>query len=116
MSKKTPTTPKTEDITSVLAEQPVIEIIDQTIVIPEQLAEQIVTTDTEPKIESVPEAIPPHPPSPGFHYGRTYAKLHAVGAIHELPRLKIRVSTKILRKSCMGTAIPLSYSVVNYFR
>jgi len=63
-SKKPPTTPKPEDITSVLAEQPVVEIIDKTIVIPEQLVEEIVSTDTEAKIESVPEAIPPHPPSP----------------------------------------------------
>ncbi|MBN3927700.1 Ycf66 family protein [Nostoc sp. NMS4] len=64
VSKKTPTTPKPEDITSVLSEQPAIEIIDKTIVIPEQPAEETVTTDIEAKTESVPEAIPPHPPSP----------------------------------------------------
>ncbi|WP_448265999.1 Ycf66 family protein [Nostoc sp. DSM 114159] len=63
VSKKTPTTPKPEDITSVLSEKPAIEIIDKTIVIPEPPAEEI-TTDTEAKTETVPEAIPPHPPSP----------------------------------------------------
>ncbi|MBN3957551.1 Ycf66 family protein [Nostoc sp. NMS8] len=64
VSKKTPTTPKPEDIISVLSEKPAIEIIDKTIVIPEPPAEKIVTTDTEAKTEIVPEAIPPHPPSP----------------------------------------------------
>ncbi|MEH2171323.1 Ycf66 family protein [Nostoc sp.] len=64
VSKKTPTTPKPEDITSVLSEKPAIEIIDKTIVIPEPPAEETVTTETEAKTESVPEAIPPHPPSP----------------------------------------------------
>ncbi|MEH2063130.1 MAG: hypothetical protein V7K50_12855 [Nostoc sp.] len=46
-----------------MAEQPVIEIIEKTTVIPEQPAEETVTTNTEVKIETVPEAIPPHPPS-----------------------------------------------------
>ncbi|MEH2178766.1 Ycf66 family protein [Nostoc sp.] len=64
VSKKTPTTSKPEDITSVLSEKPAIEIIDKTIVTPEQPPEKTVTTDTEAKTESVPEAIPPHPPSP----------------------------------------------------
>ncbi|MEH2080850.1 MAG: Ycf66 family protein [Nostoc sp.] len=64
VSKKTHTTPKPEDITSVLSEKPAIEIIDKTIVIPEQPPEKTVTTDTEAKTESIPEAIPPHPPSP----------------------------------------------------
>ncbi|MEH1826332.1 MAG: Ycf66 family protein [Nostoc sp.] len=64
VSKKTPTTPKPEDITSVLSEKPAIEIIDKTIVIPEPPVEETVTTDTEAKTEIVPEAIPPHPPSP----------------------------------------------------
>ncbi|MHC5594550.1 MAG: Ycf66 family protein, partial [Nostoc sp.] len=64
VSKKTPTTPKPEDITSVLAEKPVVKIIDKTITIPEQPAEETVTADTEAKTESTPEAIPPHPPSP----------------------------------------------------
>ncbi|MEH1887227.1 Ycf66 family protein [Nostoc sp.] len=63
-SKKPPTTPKPEDITSVLLEQPAVEIIDKTIVIPEQPAEETITTNTEAKTEIVPEAIPPHPPSP----------------------------------------------------
>lgn len=56
-SKKTPATPKPEDITSVLTEKPTIEIIDNTIVAPETPPEEAIT-------ESVPEAIPPHPPSP----------------------------------------------------
>ncbi|MBN3910859.1 MAG: hypothetical protein HWQ35_31280 [Nostoc sp. NMS1] len=63
VSKKTPTTPKPEDIISVMSEQPAIEIIDKTIVIPEPPAEETVTTNTEAKTESVPEAIPPNPPS-----------------------------------------------------
>jgi Ycf66 protein N-terminus len=57
-SKKPPTTSKPEDITSVLAEKPAVEIIDKTTTIPEQLAEKTAKT------ENVPEAIPPHPPSP----------------------------------------------------
>ncbi|MEH2419651.1 MAG: Ycf66 family protein [Nostoc sp.] len=64
VSKKTPTTLKPEDITSVLAEKPAVEIIDKTIAIPKQPAEETVTTDTEAKTETVLEAIPPHPPSP----------------------------------------------------
>ena len=64
VSKKPPTTPKPEDITSVLAEKPAVEIIDKTTSIPEQPAEKPVTTDTEAKTKSIPEAIPPHPPSP----------------------------------------------------
>ncbi|MHC5823794.1 MAG: Ycf66 family protein, partial [Nostoc sp.] len=64
VSKKTPTIPKPEDIASVLTEKPAVEIIDKTTVIPEQPAEETVTTNTEAKIETVPEAIPPHPPSP----------------------------------------------------
>lgn len=64
VSKKTPTIPKPEDITSVLSEKPAVEIIDKTIVIPEPPEEETVTTDTEAKTETVPEAIPPHPPSP----------------------------------------------------
>ncbi|QLE48819.1 hypothetical protein FD724_12300 [Nostoc sp. C057] len=64
VSKKTPTTPKPEDITSVLSEKPTVEIIDKTTAIPEPPVEEIVTTDTEAKTEIVPEAIPPHPPSP----------------------------------------------------
>lgn len=63
-NKKPPTTPKPEDITSVLVEQPAVEIIDKTIVIPEEPAQETITTDTEAKTEIVPEAIPPHPPSP----------------------------------------------------
>lgn len=40
-----------------------IEIIEKTTVILEQPAEETVITDTEAKTETVPEAIPPHPPS-----------------------------------------------------
>ena len=64
VSKKPPTTPKPENITSVLAEKPAVEIINKTTSIPEQPAEKTVTTDTEAKNKSIPEAIPPHPPSP----------------------------------------------------
>ncbi|MBW4646328.1 MAG: hypothetical protein KME23_25615 [Goleter apudmare HA4340-LM2] len=52
-SKQTPATPKPEDITSVLAEEPAVEIIDNTTPIPEQPATEA----------SVPEAVPPNPPS-----------------------------------------------------
>ncbi|MEH2311456.1 MAG: Ycf66 family protein [Nostoc sp.] len=64
VSKKPPTTPKPEDITSILAEKPTVEIINKTTSIPKQPAKKTVITDTEAKTESVPEAIPPHPPSP----------------------------------------------------
>ncbi|MEH1835678.1 MAG: Ycf66 family protein [Nostoc sp.] len=64
VSKKPPTTPKPEDITSILAEKPAVEIINKTTSIPEQPAEKTVTIDTEAKTESVPEVIPPNPPSP----------------------------------------------------
>lgn len=63
-SKKTAAPPKPEDITSVLSQPPAVEIIDKTTAKPEQPATQAVTTDTEAKTESLPEAIPPHPPSP----------------------------------------------------
>ncbi|MEH2404639.1 Ycf66 family protein [Nostoc sp.] len=64
VSKKPPTTPKPEDIASILAEKPTVEIINKTTSIPEQPAKKTVITDTEAKTESVPEAIPPHPASP----------------------------------------------------
>jgi hypothetical protein len=64
VSKKTPTTPKPENITSVLTEQPTVEIIDKTTATPEQPTEEAVNTDTELKTESLPEVIPPNPPSP----------------------------------------------------
>ncbi|MBX9257494.1 hypothetical protein H1Q63_26830 [Desmonostoc muscorum CCALA 125] len=64
VSPKTPTTAKPEDITSVLAQQPAVEIIDNTTATPEQPAEEAATSDTEAKTENVPEAIPPNPPSP----------------------------------------------------
>ncbi|WP_341529734.1 Ycf66 family protein [Nostoc sp. UHCC 0302] len=65
VSKKTPTTPKPEDITSVLREQPTVEIIDKTTATPEKPTEEAVTTtDTELNTESLPEVIPPNPPSP----------------------------------------------------
>ncbi|WP_392534319.1 Ycf66 family protein [Nostoc sp. C117] len=60
VSPKTPTKTKPEDITSVLAQQPAVEIIDNTTAIAE---EAIATIDTEAKTDSVPEAIPPNPPS-----------------------------------------------------
>jgi hypothetical protein len=64
VSKKIPT-PKPEGITSVLIEQPVVEIVDKTTPITEQPAEDAAaTTNTEAKIESIPEVIPPNPPSP----------------------------------------------------
>ncbi|QSJ16709.1 hypothetical protein JYQ62_34360 [Nostoc sp. UHCC 0702] len=53
-SKKTAATPKPEDITSVLAEAPAVEIIDNT----------TSTPDTEAKTVLVPQVIPPNPPSP----------------------------------------------------
>jgi Ycf66 protein N-terminus len=63
-SPKTPTKAKPEDITSVLAEQPAVEIIDNTTVTREELVEEaIATIDTQAKTDSVPEAIPPNPPS-----------------------------------------------------
>ncbi|MBC6435404.1 hypothetical protein FM036_38160, partial [Nostoc sp. HG1] len=41
-----------------------LRLSTKTTAIPEKPAEETVTTDTEAKTESVPEAIPPHPPSP----------------------------------------------------
>jgi hypothetical protein len=63
---KTPTTPKPEDITSVIKEEaPAVEIIDKTTATPEAPTEEAVATiDTEAKTESVPEAVAPNPPSP----------------------------------------------------
>lgn len=62
--QKQPVTPKPEDITSVLAEKPVVEIIDKTTPTPEQpVEEEVSTTETESKVEVVPEATPPNPPS-----------------------------------------------------
>jgi hypothetical protein len=63
VGQKTSTTTKPEDITSVLTEQPAVEIIDNTTTTPEQPAQETVSSDTEAKSESVPEAIPPNPPS-----------------------------------------------------
>jgi Ycf66 protein N-terminus len=60
-SKKTPKTTKPEDIASVLTEEPAVEIIDKR----EQPATEVVSpTEIESLIESVPEVIPPNPPSP----------------------------------------------------
>jgi hypothetical protein len=64
-SKKVPPTPRPENITSVLTQQAVVEIIDKTTPTAEPPLEEVVdTVDTEAKTESVPEAVPPHPPSP----------------------------------------------------
>ncbi|MBD2681988.1 MULTISPECIES: Ycf66 family protein [Nostoc] len=64
VGQKTPITTKPEDITSVLTEKPAVEIIDNTTATPEPPVEETVsTTDTEAKTESVPQAIPPNPPS-----------------------------------------------------
>jgi len=47
------------------AEKPAVEIIDKTTAIPEQPPEAVIpTTDAETTTETVPEVIPPHPPSP----------------------------------------------------
>ncbi|MCC5638656.1 hypothetical protein LC593_23045 [Nostoc sp. CHAB 5844] len=47
------------------AAKPTVEIIDKTTPVPEQSSEEVdATTDTAPVTESVPEVIPPHPPSP----------------------------------------------------
>ncbi|MDF5707803.1 MAG: Ycf66 family protein [Nostoc sp. S4] len=63
VSSKPSTKTKPEDITSVLSEQPAVEIIDNTTAIPEQPAQNtLATTDTQAKTE-IPEAIPPNPPS-----------------------------------------------------
>ncbi|MEA5504298.1 Ycf66 family protein [Halotia wernerae UHCC 0503] len=61
-------TAKPEDITSALAEQPAVEIIDETTATSEQLVEEDITTsettsETESLTESLPEVIPPNPPS-----------------------------------------------------
>ncbi|MBE9206369.1 hypothetical protein IQ244_07550 [Nostoc sp. LEGE 06077] len=46
-------------------EKPTVEIIDKTTPIPEPAIEEVpATTDVAPTTESVPEVIPPHPPSP----------------------------------------------------
>jgi len=46
-------------------EKPTVEIIDKTTPIPEPSSEAVsATTDSTPTTESVPEVIPPHPPSP----------------------------------------------------
>ncbi|YAF94291.1 MAG: Ycf66 family protein [Nodularia sp. CChRGM 3473] len=61
--QRKPTTPKPEDITSVLAEKPAVEIIDKTTATTEQPAEaEVATTETESKTEVVPEVTPPNPP------------------------------------------------------
>ncbi|WP_414550411.1 Ycf66 family protein [Anabaena sp. CCY 0017] len=60
ITKKTPETPKTETITSVTAQKPVVEIIDKTSPIPEPATEEkVVPTVTESQTE---EATPPSPP------------------------------------------------------
>ncbi len=62
--KKQPTA-KPEDITSVIAEETAVEIIDKTTDTPEQSVEEDITTsETEFLTESLPEVIPPNPPSP----------------------------------------------------
>lgn len=62
--QKQPATPKPENITAVLGEKPAVEIIDKTTPIPEQPAEEeVTTTETEYQAEVIPEATPPNPPS-----------------------------------------------------
>ncbi|MBR8838817.1 MAG: hypothetical protein DSM106950_33645 [Stigonema ocellatum SAG 48.90 = DSM 106950] len=56
VSEKTPFTPKPEITSSAPTKKSLVEIIDERTSIPKQ--------PTESKTESVPEAIPPHPPSP----------------------------------------------------
>jgi hypothetical protein len=62
--QKQPTS-KPEDITSVLAERPAVEIIDKTTATPEHpVEEDITTSETESLTESLPEVVPPNPPPP----------------------------------------------------
>lgn len=73
------TTPKTTTPAAETTAKPAVEIIDKTetpapepstttepesSVVAEQPTEVATTTETEPQIATIPEAIPPHPPSP----------------------------------------------------
>ncbi len=65
VNKKTPINPAKGTTSPAPVVKPAVEILDKTTPIPEQPAEDAAAiTDTEAKIESIPEAIPPNPPSP----------------------------------------------------
>ncbi|MBE9200657.1 MULTISPECIES: Ycf66 family protein [unclassified Nodularia (in: cyanobacteria)] len=60
ITKKKPETAKTEEITAVPAQKPVVEIIDRTT--PTSEEEKVAPTTTESPTEDVLEATPPNPP------------------------------------------------------
>ncbi len=62
ITQKTPESPKTEETTSVPVQKPVVEIIDKTTPISEQVTElKVASTATESQTE---EVTPPNPPPP----------------------------------------------------
>ena len=63
VQKKTSNVPKFGAPTRPIG-KPTVEINDRRIAIPEQQSDVAATPNVESKTESVPEAIPPHPPSP----------------------------------------------------
>ncbi len=95
LNKKTPqTTP------APTAKTPV-EVVDKRTPIPEEPVvtpattdtapkqPAVVTTDTEAKIESVPEAIPPHPPSPELVEAAKEAAAAEEAGVSELTKIPV---------------------------
>ncbi len=102
LSKKTPQPPNTAATSSAptgkaavevvdkrtpVTEQPVVTESTATTSVPEQPA--VATTDTESKIDSVPEAIPPHPSSPELVEAAKEAAAAEEAAVAELAKIPV---------------------------
>lgn len=89
---------KTQPTTSAPTSKTAVEVVDKRTPIPQQPVvtpattdtapeQPIVSTDTESKIEPVPEAIPPHPPSPELVEAAKEAAAAEEAAVAELAKI-----------------------------
>ncbi|MGI8503890.1 MAG: Ycf66 family protein [Hassallia sp.] len=85
LNKKTPPT------TSAPISKTPVEVVDKRTPVPEQpvVPATVVTTDTEAKSETVPEAIPPHPPAPELVEAAKEAAAVEEAAVAELAKIPL---------------------------
>ncbi|RUR78322.1 Ycf66 family protein [Chlorogloeopsis fritschii PCC 9212] len=87
-AKKAPETTIKEAIAPT-TEKPAVEVVDNRTSTTEQSAEAIAPTQTEAKTETVPEAIPPHPPSPELVEAAQEAAAEAQEVVENLEQIPL---------------------------
>ncbi|MDM9382441.1 Ycf66 family protein [Chlorogloeopsis sp. ULAP01] len=88
-TKKAPETPTIKEAIAQTTETPAVEVIDNRTSTTEPLAEAIAPTETEATIETVPEAIPPHPPSPELVEAAQEAAAEAQAVVENLEKIPV---------------------------